>query len=167
MPEKKPQPNAVRPKAKRAMKFTSNAFESGATIPKRFTADGDDKSPGLQWSDSPTRAQSFAVICEDPDAPRKTWTHWVLFNLPAYSTELAEGVPTDDKLPNGAVQGQNDFGRIGYGGPSPPAGKPHRYIFHLYALDRPINLPAGSPKHELEKAVKGHILDEAQLIGVY
>jgi hypothetical protein len=149
------------------MELTSSAFHEGATIPRRHTADGPDVSPPLRWSDAPDGTQSYALICDDPDAPRGTWVHWVLYNLSADQLELAEGVPASETLPGGAKQGKNDFGRIGYGGPAPPRGKPHRYFFKLYALDTALDLPARATKPQLEQAMKGHILALAKLMGTY
>jgi Raf kinase inhibitor-like YbhB/YbcL family protein len=150
-----------------SIEVTSTAFKAGETIPKQYTGDGEDRSPPLRWSEPPSGTKSLAMICDDPDAPRGTWVHWVLFNLPAQARELEEGVPTTEALGNGAKQGKNDFGNIGYGGPAPPKGKPHRYFFKLYALDVALDLPSGATKAELEKAMKGHILAEGQLMGNY
>jgi Raf kinase inhibitor-like YbhB/YbcL family protein len=150
-----------------SIELTSTAFHAGVTIPKQYTADGAGSSPPLRWSDLPAETKSVALICDDPDAPRGTWVHWVLFNLPAQSRELEEGVPTTETLGNGAKQGKNDFGNIGYGGPAPPKGKPHRYFFKLYALDVAVDLAPGATKAQLLKAMKGHILDEGQLVGTY
>ncbi len=147
--------------------LSSPSFAEGDTIPIKQTADGDDRSPELRWSGAPANTKSFALVCEDPDAPRGTWTHWVLFNVPATGTSLAEGVPTEKELPDGARQGKNDFGKIGYGGPSPPKGKPHRYFFKLYALDTKLDLPAGANRQQMLDAIKGHVLAEAQLMGKY
>jgi len=149
------------------MRLTSTAFEEGASIPKRYTCDGNDNSPPLHWEGIPAGTKSLALICDDPDAPRGTWVHWVLFNLPANTTELAAGVPTDKVLPSGAKQGTNDSKEIGYGGPCPPKGKPHRYYFKVYALDAELNLPEGSTKQEVEAAMKGHILAQGELMGKY
>src|SRR5437762_6437024 len=112
-----------------ALELTSTAFKEGDTIPKQYTGDGTNAPPPLKWADPPAGTKSFALICEDPDAPRGTFTHWVMWNLPAEARELGEGAP-----PGGAIQGKNDFGKIGYGGPAPPPGKPHRYVFRLDAL---------------------------------
>jgi Raf kinase inhibitor-like YbhB/YbcL family protein len=150
------------------MELTSTAFQEGAAIPKVNTGDGKDSSPPLRWSGAPGTTQSSALICEDPDAPRKEpWVHWVLFNLPAATQELPEGTPASATLANGAKQGKNDFGKIGYGGPAPPPGKPHRYYFKLYALDTMLDLKEGATKQELERAMKGHILASGQLMGKY
>ena len=149
------------------MKISSAAFSAGEMIPKKFTCDGPDVSPKLAWSDVPAKTQSFALIVEDPDAPVGTWVHWVLFDLPADTKELAEGVPKQDQLSNGARQGRNDFGKIGYGGPCPPPGKPHSYFFKLYALDAKLNLKAGATKADVESAMKGHIFAQAELVARY
>ena len=149
------------------MQLTSSAISEGATIPKKHTADGADVSPPLQWQGAPPTAKSFALICDDPDAPRGTWVHWVFFNLPADKNELSEGAPTTATLTGGARQGKNDFGKLGYGGPSPPKGKPHRYFFKIYALDAVLDLKEGATKAQLEKAMAGHILAQGQLMGTY
>src|SRR6516164_7719219 len=117
------------------MQVSSSAVTEGTPIPKKYTADGADVSPPLQWQGTPPTAKSFALICDDPDAPRGTWVHWVLFNLPAEQRQLEEATPGVEVLASGAKHGKNDFGKIGYGGPAPPPGKPHRYFFKLYALD--------------------------------
>jgi len=148
------------------IKVTSSAFEDGGLIPAKYTCDGEDISPPLQWAGVPEGAGSVALICDDPDAPMGTFVHWVLFNLPATTTELAEDVPADKTLPNGARQGITDFGRIGYGGPCPPGGT-HRYFFKIYALDTELALKAGAGKRELLRAMEGHILAQGQLIGKY
>jgi Raf kinase inhibitor-like YbhB/YbcL family protein len=149
------------------MQLTSPAFEEGRPIPARHTGDGEDVSPALKWTDPPGGTQSFALVCDDPDAPRKTWVHWVLFNIPAAERELGERVAKDLTLPNGVRQGKNDFGKVGYGGPAPPKGKPHRYFFKLYALGATLDLPAGATKDDLLRAMEGHVLAEAQLMGTY
>jgi hypothetical protein len=147
--------------------LTSPAFSEGAPIPIQYTCDGRDGSPPLQWSGVPANAQSIALICDDPDAPGGTWVHWVLFNLPARTTELEEGLPRIATLPNGAKQGQNDFHRLGFGGPCPPPGKAHRYFFKLYALDTTLTLGPNATKRDLVHAMTGHILAEGQLMGTY
>lgn len=150
-----------------AMTLTSPAFQEGSEIPKKYTCDGADVSPPLRWKDSPSETKSFALISDDPDAPVGTWVHWVLYDLPAETTELKEGVPTSDTLDNGARQGSNDFGKVGYGGPCPPRGPAHRYFFKLYALDSKMNLKPRATKQQLLNAMKGHILAEAQVMGRY
>ena len=148
------------------IKITSSAFEEGGFIPAKYTCDGADVSPPLQWDAVPEGTKSVALICDDPDAPMGTWVHWVLFNLPSDAKELAENIPAEETLPNGAKQGVNDFGRIGYGGPCPPGGT-HRYFFKIYALDTEVGLEAGADKRQLLKAMEGHILEQGQLVGKY
>jgi Raf kinase inhibitor-like YbhB/YbcL family protein len=152
---------------KALMKLQSTAFADGSPIPKKHTADGADVSPPLTWSEVPAGTQAFALICDDPDAPRGTWVHWVLYNLPADTTSLPEKMPAAKTLPNGAKHGANDFKKPGYGGPSPPPGKPHRYYFKLYALDAPLQLAEGANKAQVEQAMTGHILEQAQWMGTY
>jgi Raf kinase inhibitor-like YbhB/YbcL family protein len=147
--------------------LTSSVFSDGEIIPRQHTGDGKDLSPPLRWTGTPEGTKSFALICDDPDAPRGIWVHWVLFNLPADAKELPEGVPAKEVLPSSARQGKNDFGKIGYGGPAPPKGKPHRYFFKLYALDTMLDLPAGATKDQVMNALKGHIVAETQLVGKY
>ena len=149
------------------IKLTSTAFEEGQTIPKKYTGAGEDVSPPLQWDNVPKDARSLALICDDPDAPRGTWVHWVLFNLPADQNQLDEAVPTDKELPGGARQGKNDFGDIGYGGPAPPKGKPHRYFFQLFALDTKLELAPQAKRSEILTALAGHVLAKGQLMGLY
>ena len=148
------------------MRLTSSAFVDGAVIPKQCTADGEDQSPPLHWADGPPNTRSYALIVDDPDAPRGTWVHWVLFNLPADCRELSASAAAAG-LPPEAKQGKNDFGKLGYGGPAPPRGKPHRYFFKIYALDTILNLLVGATKAQLEAAMKGHILAQGQLMGTY
>lgn len=148
------------------IKVTSSAFVEGGMIPKQYTCDGKDVSPPLKWEGVPDTAKTIALICDDPDAPMGTWVHWVLFNLPAKVQELPENVPPAKTLPNGAKQGTNDFGRIGYGGPCPPGGT-HRYYFKVYALDCELKLDAGATKAQLLKAMEGHIVAQGQLMGKY
>lgn len=147
--------------------ISSPSFSNGGKIPTRFTCDGTDVSPELTWTAPPTGTQSFTLIADDPDAPVGTWTHWVLFNLPAHTTALPEGVTKVDEVPSGGRQGRNDFRKIGYGGPCPPPGKPHRYFFKLYALDKMLNLTPGARKQDVEQAMQGHILANAELMGTY
>jgi Raf kinase inhibitor-like YbhB/YbcL family protein len=149
------------------LSVTSPAFCEGEPIPKLYTGEDKDVSPLLQWTDVPEGAKSMALICDDPDAPRGTWVHWVLFNLPPETRQLDQGVPKTEKLANGALQGTNDFPKIGYDGPMPPPGKPHRYYFKVYTLDTMLSLKSGCKKAELEAAMKSHILAEGQLMGTY
>jgi len=150
-----------------SLQMSSAAFSSGEAIPKKFTCDGPDVSPQLKWNDPPANTQSMALIMDDPDAPGSTWVHWVLYDLPANTRELPEGVAKQEQLSSGARQGRNDFEKTGYGGPCPPPGKPHRYFFKLYALDNKLNLKSGATKVELERAMKSHVLGQAELIGKY
>jgi Raf kinase inhibitor-like YbhB/YbcL family protein len=149
------------------MNLKSSAFFSNQSIPRKYTCDGPDLSPPLEWSGVPDGTHTFALIVDDPDAPAGTWVHWVVYDLPGESRTLPEGVSTTETLPRGGAQGRNNFGRIGYGGPCPPPGRPHRYVFKLYALDARVNLPPGATKAVLLKAIEGHIKTEAQLVGAY
>ena len=151
---------------KKTMKITSLAFVNNGMIPAKYTCDGEDISPPLQWDGIPDGTKSFALICDDPDAPMGTFVHWVLYNLPAETKELAENIPADKELSNGARQGTTDFRRIGYGGPCPPSGT-HRYFFKIYSLDTKLDLPAGATKSQLLKAMEGHILGQGELVGKY
>lgn len=150
------------------LKLTSSAFQHGGDIPATYTCDGDDVSPPLAWSGAPTDTQCFVLIVDDPDAPdprapRMVWVHWVVYNLPANATGLAEGIA---HLPHGAKTGITDFRRTAYGGPCPPIGK-HRYFFKLYALDTELPDMGKATKGQVEKAMSGHVLAEAELMGTY
>jgi hypothetical protein len=147
--------------------ITSTAFKEGQPIPSRHTCTENDLSPALAWIGAPPGTMSFALVCDDPDAPMGTWVHWVIFNLPADSTGLPEGVLASSRLPMGAVQGRNSWKKIGYGGPCPPPGKPHRYFFKLYALDTVLALDSNATSGNVQKAMKGHVLAEGQLMGTY
>lgn len=149
-----------------ALTIRSPAFQPEALIPGKYTCDGADISPPLTWSGVPEGATSLALIADDPDAPGKTWVHWVLFNLPPETNSLSEHLPTDATLENGAIQGITDFGRPGYGGPCPPGGT-HRYYFKLYALDTTLDLSPKAKKADVVQAMEGHILAKGQLMGKY
>ncbi len=149
------------------MVLTSPAFKEGEMIPREYTCEGKDISPALQWKGVPEKTRSFALICDDPDAPMGTWVHWVIWNIPATASGLPEGIEPEKELKDGTRQGKNDFRRIGYGGPCPPPGPAHRYFFKLYALDSKLDLRPGATKSELLKAMEGHILAEAHLMGKY
>lgn len=149
------------------MKIVSPAFADGAPVPVEHTCEGNGSSPGLAWSEIPVNTRSFALVCDDPDAPRGTWVHWLLFNLPADAVELAPAVPPAPELPSGARQGINDSGNVGYGGPCPPRGRPHRYFFRLYALDCTLNLAPGVKRPDLDQAMAGHVLADATLMGTF
>jgi Raf kinase inhibitor-like YbhB/YbcL family protein len=149
-----------------AFNITSAAFEPQGSIPKKCTCDGQDISPPLSWTDPPQGTESFALICDDPDAPTGTWVHWVLFNIPAGKRSIAENIPAQDRLPDGSLHGRNSWRRRDYGGPCPPSGT-HRYFFKLYALDTVLALQAGATKNDLIKAMEGHTLAQAELVGTY
>jgi len=150
-----------------SFEVTSSAFASEETIPDRYTCEGADVSPPLSWRNAPAGTEEFALVCEDPDAPGGTFTHWLLYDIPASRDALPEGVKTDPRLSWGAAQGRNDFGNVGYGGPCPPIGSEHRYTFRLYALDDGLNLPPGASRHQLLSEVEEHAVARAGLIGRY
>lgn len=150
-----------------AMSMTSAAFDGGATIPKKFTCSGADVSPALAWSGVPSGTKSICLIVHDPDAPVGDWVHWVLYDLPADAAGLPENIEKTEKLANGAMQGVNDFRRVGYGGPCPPPGPAHRYFFKVFALDQKVNLPAKATRAQLERAMEDHILGKAELMGKF
>jgi Raf kinase inhibitor-like YbhB/YbcL family protein len=145
----------------------SPQWKQGDTIPQRFTCDGKDVSPPLQWDGAPTGTKSFSLVTEDPDAPGGTFFHWVLYSLPATAHELPENLPKQKELPDGARQGRNSFGGIGYGGPCPPPGPAHHYYFRLYAIDKKLDLAPGASHGDLERAMKGHVLAQAEFMGLY
>ncbi|MGH7972058.1 MAG: YbhB/YbcL family Raf kinase inhibitor-like protein [Limisphaerales bacterium] len=149
------------------MQLTSSAFKSGEPIPATYTCDAKDVSPPLEWSGAPAQAKSLVLLVNDPDAPVGDWVHWVLYDLPAGTSALPEDLPKGQYVLNGARQGLNDFRHLGYGGPCPPPGKPHRYFFRIYALDRLLDLKPGLTRKEIETAMQGHVLAEGQLIGTY
>jgi Raf kinase inhibitor-like YbhB/YbcL family protein len=149
------------------MSFQLNsAFTHGELIPAKYTCDGENISPPLYWSNPPSGTQNYALIVDDPDTPTGEWVHWVLYNIPRASSALPESVPPDAELPDGSKHGQNSWGNLGYGGPCPPSGT-HRYYFKLYALDNMLDMPTGSTKIELKKAMSGHILGRSFLMGLY
>lgn len=149
------------------MKLNVAAFPQEGTIPKPFTADGVDHSPALSWSDAPATTKAFALIMDDPDAPVGLWTHWTMYDIPSSTTSLAENQAKSPALSDGSKQGKNTWGRVGYNGPSPPPGKPHRYFFKLYALSTPLNLNGGVTRQEVDVALKGKVLAEAVYMGKY
>jgi Raf kinase inhibitor-like YbhB/YbcL family protein len=150
-----------------AFELTSSAFKQNGAIPKEYTCDGSNMSVPLSWKGAPERTKAFGLIADDPDAPRGTWVHWVLYDIPADVRELSVGIGHEESLQNGAKQGKNDFGKIGYGGPCPPSGPAHRYYFKLYALDKMTGLKSKATKQQLLDAMKGHVLTETQFIGTY
>lgn len=149
------------------MNLTSPVFQEGQPVPTKYTCDGVDISPPLHWTEPPPGTKSFALVCEDPDAPMGTWVHWVVYGLPAEARSLAEKQPTGDLLSGGGRQGMTDFRRTGYGGPCPPPGKLHRYFFKLYALDAELTLPPRLDRKGLRAAIHDHVLGEASLMGTY
>lgn len=168
-PEATPAGGRTPTQMEETMAFTlgSDAFGPNEAIPLRYSCDGADISPALSWIEAPQGTRTFALVMDDPDAPVGVFTHWVLFNIPASARGLAEGVPKMERLENGALQGRNDFARIGYGGPCPPPGSPHRYRFSLYALDASLDLQPGATKQQVLERMQGHVLGEAQLVGTY
>jgi Raf kinase inhibitor-like YbhB/YbcL family protein len=153
-----------------ALTLKSSAFPHNGAIPRRYTCQGEDVSVPLEWSGAPPATKSLVLIVDDPDAPdpkapRMTWVHWVLYNLPPTATALREGVRTGE-LPKGTLEGLNDWKRTGYGGPCPPIGR-HRYFHKLYALGTPLPAMESPTKTDLEQAMKGHVLEKAELIGTY
>ena len=152
---------------KMSIQIICAAFKEGETIPVKYTCDGENVSPALNWSGAPEGTKSFALICDDPDAPGRTWIHWVVYNIPATMTSLPEAVPMKKTVLNNIIQGTTSFRKIGYGGPCPPRGPAHRYFFKIYALDTELNLKAGASENELLKAMEGHILAKGQLMGRY
>lgn len=143
------------------MKITSSVFSQNSPIPSKYTCDGKNISPPLQFSEVPEEAKSLVLICDDPDAPGRVFDHWTLWNIDPKTNEIGEG-----KVPLGATQGVTDFGQVGWGGPCPPSGT-HRYFFKLYALDATLKIPYQAKKEDIEKAMKGHALAQAELVGRY
>lgn len=146
------------------LELTSPAFADGARIPKRYTADGEDLSPPLEWSAPPQGTKSIALVCEDPDAPSGIFFHWTAWNISPKTRRLNEGVPADGRE---IRQGENGFCKHGYGGPKPPPGKPHRYVFKLIALDSGVDLPAGATRRDFDTAIENHVIACGTLIGLY
>lgn len=153
--------------ASRPLTLRSASFEPGKAIPVKHTCDGDDLSPQLEWDGAPPGTETFALIVDDPDAPGRTFTHWVIYNIPARRRELPEGVRGEKIIRKGCFQGLNDFRQMGWGGPCPPPGKPHRYRFRLYALGTVLDVPSGVAKGTVLDAMRGHVLAEAEIVGIY
>jgi Raf kinase inhibitor-like YbhB/YbcL family protein len=147
------------------IELKTTSFSPGGFIPKRFTCEAADLSPALTWTDPPAGTQSFAIIEDDPDAPSGTFVHWLVYDVPAAYRRLSEGMSGNDQMPDGLRQGTNDFSRTGYSGPCPPPGRPHRYFIRLYALDAKTNLHPAATRKELDSAMQGHILAQAELMG--
>jgi Raf kinase inhibitor-like YbhB/YbcL family protein len=149
------------------VQLTSTAFQEGKAIPVQYTCDGENISPPLAWVGIPGGTKSLALIADDPDAPAKTWVHWVIYNIAPGLTELPAGLVKYSSQGGIGVAGKNDFGKLGYGGPCPPKGKPHRYFFKIYALDTELDLQQGATKAQLEVAMQAHILAQGQLMSTY
>ena len=150
------------------MHLQSNAFNHTTDIPAQYTCEGQDVSPELSWQGEPAGTKTYALIADDPDAPVGTWTHWLIYNIPATTHELPHAFPHKEILEDGTMQGRNDFGKIGDGGPCPPSGDyAHRYYFRLFALNDTLTLEPGAKKSELEKAMHGKVLAQAELEGHY
>ena len=150
------------------MRLESASFREGEPIPKEHSRDGADSHPALAWSGAPKGVRSFALICDDPDAPRGRWVHWILYDIPAEASALPAGVSKTERHASGGTHGRSDFNELGWGGPAPPRGHGvHHYEFHLYALDGKLGLPPGAGRRELEAAMKGHVLEETTLTGTY
>ena len=160
-------PSSTEEDAMATILISSTAFKEGDKIPVKYTCDGLDVSPALIWDKSPQLTEVFVLIVDDPDAPGGVFTHWIIFNIPSNIHRFAEGVPIQEELENGALQGRNGFGKIGYGGPCPPSGRSHRYQFTIYALDQRLNLEAGASKKRLVDAMQGHILAQGRLTGTF
>ncbi len=152
---------------KPGLKLQSTAFKEGGRIPDKYTCNGDDISPALNWGKAEAGVNSWALIVEDPDAPRGVFTHWIIYNIPANVTSLSEGLPTREKLDNGALQGKNDALKVGYSGPCPPPGPVHHYHFNLYALDALLDLPSGASKQQVMNSMRVHIKAQEKMIADY
>ncbi len=155
------------PQGAHTLALTSSGFAAGSTIPNTYTCKGSDVSPALQWSGAPPNTAAFAIIMDDPDAPSGTWVHWVIWSLPATAHSLPEGVPKRAQLPDGAHQGRNSFGKIGYNGPCPPPGQTHRYFFRLYALDKGFSVEPYGGGTNLEAVMHGHIIAQTEYMGTF
>jgi len=146
-------------------KLETTAFTPGGDIPTRYTCQGADVSPALTWTDPPAGTKSFVLIADDPDAPIGTFVHWVVYDLPATAQRLPEAIAGNDEMGGGGRQGVNDFRMSGYAGPCPPPGKYHRYFFRLYAVDKVLNLKGGATRREVDRAMQGHVLAQAEVMG--
>jgi len=148
------------------MKISIPVLGEDAFFPVKYTCDGENISPPIEWEGIPEGAEFLVLICDDPDAPGGTWVHWIVFNIPADINGLPENVLPERELKSNALQGMNDFKKIGYGGPCPPSGE-HRYFFKLYALDDRINLPSGAYKNQIFIAMEDHVLAQCNIMGKY
>jgi Raf kinase inhibitor-like YbhB/YbcL family protein len=147
--------------------ITTNAFGQGERIPEPYTCNGQNISPPLTWEKIPAGTKSIAVIVDDPDAPRGSFTHWLIYNLPPDARGLAEQIPKERHLPDGSIQGMNDFGRIGYAGPCPPPGRHHRFTITVFAIDIMVDPREAETQAAFRKAIQGHTLAKGELMGIY
>jgi Raf kinase inhibitor-like YbhB/YbcL family protein len=145
----------------------SDAFAEGERIPTKYTCSGEDISPALSWGNPPAGTESLALICDDPDCPTGLFTHWMLVNIPPDRRGLPEGVKKSPALEDGSIHGANSFGKLGYNGPCPPPGKPHRYYYHIYALDIQLKLRSPADRRAVDAAMKGHVLATGEYMGVF
>jgi Raf kinase inhibitor-like YbhB/YbcL family protein len=166
MPHAEPGRERSKSKERPRLELTSTAFTDGEGIPQKFTGDGDDLSPPLHWSDPPAATESFALLCEDPDAPSGLFTHWTAWNIDPDQRDEPKGIAPGARE-HGIHQGANGFGQTGYGGPMPPPGKPHRYRFRVYALDARPSLRSGASRSEFDRAIRDHVVAEGVLTGIY
>lgn len=150
-----------------AFHITSTAFEEGAQIPKKYTCDGDNTSPKISWHEPPKNTVTYALICEDPDAPGQTFTHWIVYNLPADCHELEAVIPVAKNLKNGGIHGKNNFGKYGYGGPCPPKGENHRYYFKVFALNKKLAPESAADRNSFYEAIKEKVIEEAEYVGEF
>jgi len=148
------------------IELTSSAFNNGQAIPQKFSCDGEDISPPLEWDNLPAETSSLTLIMDDPDAPGGTWVHWVHYDISATTTELPENLALADPVSDAGKQGRNNWNKLGYGGPCPPSGS-HRYFFKIYALDTHLSLDVGATKEEILREMEGHILAQGQMMGTY
>ncbi len=156
---------SMQAQTKAPFSISTPAFQPGGSIPKQFTCEGRDISPPLAWTAPPSGTHSLILMVVDPDAPSGTWTHWLIYDLPATAGELPENTPPQATPASGGRQGRNDFGHLGFGGPCPPPGKPHHYFFRLLAVNMRLGLKPGATRRQVEQAVRGHILAQAELMG--
>ncbi|MFC1668480.1 YbhB/YbcL family Raf kinase inhibitor-like protein [Chlamydiota bacterium] len=150
-----------------AFEITSQAFTNGEPIPQEHTCSGENISPELSWKNPPNGTKTYVLICDDPDAPVGNWVHWVVYNIPQEATRLPQKTPSSQRLSDGTLQGINDFRKVGYDGPCPPPGSPHRYFFRLYALDTELAIGPGYSKSDLLDVIKDHLLEKAELVGTF
>ena len=166
---KQPEPELFDPASSQlgTIEFSSAVFEDGASIPARFTCDGDDSSPPLRWSEPPPGTRAFAIVVDDPDTPGRIFRHWSVYNIPSGTRSMDVSRPGTDELENTTLQGKNDFGTTGYRGPCPPRGQEHEYVFFFYALSEPLIIPAGASPDEVSSAIRGNVLGVGSFSGMY